>query len=260
MKWLVLAIVLVIVAQSACDGSCVDGVCPSLDLEQRYPGPCESAVEGEKHRRHCTYSYEDARLVQIACSWWNDVHGDDDRGEDTTTWSYDASGQPVRVEEVLIGRGYRLESLWQLDTDPITYSTGDREIAAYDRETFAFLPMPGAEALTPRAALGLLRTSSATFTWSGSGTSLTRTGSDGLAATFELDDRQRVVRVRGDAETDGRLGTYENRWTFDGDVLVRSTWTTSSPSGESGGASDYVYDRYANLVTGADEVYGYDCW
>lgn len=259
MKWLVLAIT----AQFACGEPCVDGVCPSFDLDTRYPGPCESAAEGAKHRTHCTYRYEATQLVQIDCSWWDDTHGDDDRGDHTTTWMYDAGGQPLRIAEVFTGRGYRLDWVWRLDTNPITYSsgpTGSIEIAAYDRATFAFLPAPGSEARTPSAALGLIRTGDTTYTWSGSGASLTRTSSHGLVATFEVDDRHRVVRVSGDTETDGRFGTMDQRWTFDGDVLRRFTWTTTSATDESGGERDYVYDRPGNLVMVGDEVYAYDCW
>jgi uncharacterized protein RhaS with RHS repeats len=214
-------------------------------------------MAGDKFGSRCTYRYDGARLVEIECSWWDDVFGDGASGTDTTTWTDDADGQPVRTDNVFDGGGYTLRWSWQLDTDPITFWSGPgtgqgpgREEAAYDRATFAFLPAPGSRGWA--AELGLIRKGDTTFTWSGSGTSLTRTASNGHVAMFELDDRGRIVRKTA--------GEAVETWSFDGDLLRGHTYLDDH-------AREYGYDRAGNVATShllAKEeqrtAYSYDCW
>jgi YD repeat-containing protein len=257
---------LAIVALSGCEDPCVDGVCPRFDLSTHYAGPCESAVErvaenGQSYGRHCTYDYDGTRIANIECRLWNEFG--DIPSQETTTWVYDADGQPVRIESELISEGtHALSSRWQLDTDPITYSEGrttpSEERLAYDRATFAFLPIVGTGVRTPRAELGLLRAGEATFTWNGSSTSLTRTSSTGRLTTFELDARGRIVHSNDRQPSGGRI--EDETWTFDGDLLRESATTVITDSGTSHYATEYIYDLAGNIAKSGDEAYAYNCW
>jgi len=260
MKWLVLAIV----AHSACADPCVEGVCPRYDLSTRYPGPCESAIEdvadnGQSFGRYCLYHYNGTRVSTINCRLWNEFG--DIPSHETTTWIYDANGQPARIDSEMISEGvHAIASRWQLDIDPITYSEGsrspDEERFAYDRATFAFLPIVGSGVRTPRAELGLIRAGDVTFTWIGSGTSLTRISSSGGITTFDLDTRGRIVR--SDQELSDR--TTDTRWTFDGDLLLKTNWGIRDASGTTRHETTYAYDRAGNVAESDGEAYAYDCW
>lgn len=257
MLWLMHA-VFAAFALCACSDACIDGTCPPIDLPRRYAGPCESVAESDRAWERCTYRYDEARIAEVACEWFDDEYGEG--GKKTTTWTYDAGGQLARVEKVQRDKQAQLAWAWQLDTDPILYYEQFRppdleleEVAAYDRARFAFVPTPADE--FPHSPLGLIRFASKTFTWSGSGTMLTRVGSDGSVTTFEVDDRGRVVHEHA--------ASYDVRWTFSGDLLGNVV----SSAADSEGERTYFYDRHGNLamktMSSAFEkrrVYGYDCW
>ena len=260
MKWLALAMV----TQSACTSPCADGLCPRLDQSRHYPGPCESAFEqtaenGQTFGSHCTYGYDGGRITSGECHLWNEYG--DSPSHATTTWSYDADGHPVSIESSFRSEGSLIRATrWQLDADPITVfegtTTPSEETMAFDRATFAFMPIVGSDVLSPRAELGILHDAEETFSWSGNGTTLTRTSSAGRTTTLELDSRGRIVLSRDQQPSREILET----WNFDGDLLRETTSLTTNADGTSRRTTRYLYDRGLNIASADGEVYAYDCW
>jgi hypothetical protein len=260
MKWLV-ALLLV---QAACDDECIDGVCPDLDRTAHLLGPCESAHGKDVYVEHCRYEYDQQRITKIACDW--DYH---DGGTRTTTWAYDGT-ELVGIEmqeHVSIDRLGDRATRWEFTPTQVVWYAGSngsslRTNATYDRATFAFLPAPGEEQNELTAELGLVSRpiSNTTFTWTRSGQILTRTGSNGQVATFQLDERDRIIR-----RTHVDLGDTTT-WSFSGDRLIGRK--RAFPNDLPPEIDTYTYDAGGNLAmrefTWGDlirrSVYSYDCW
>lgn len=255
-----LALLVGVLTSSACDGDCVDGVCPDTSQARAVPGPCESAYSTPGYANHCHYTYDgDDRSTKIACDW-HEKGNDGEHGTETATRTYDAAGELLQIDYVYddesdgIGSSY---GRWKLTPTEVQYFPGSWSGfgtsvgRTYDPATFAWLPMPGSFAASPSAELGLKSDRTTTYTWAREGTTLTRTGANGSTATFRLDDRGRILEIQN--------GTSDRLYTYQGDLLVQRE--VKDPHA----VETFEYDDGGNLATWSDdtgryEAYDNSCW
>jgi hypothetical protein len=254
-----LALLVGVLPSSACDGDCIDGVCPDLSQTRAVPGPCESAYSTPSYANHCHYAYDGDRSSKIECDW-HEKGEDSEHGTETATRTYDSAGQLLQLDYVYddvsdgIGSSY---SRWKFTPTEVQYFPGSWSGfgttigRTYDRATFAWLPMPGSFAASPSAELGLKSDRETTYTWTRAGTTLTRTGG-GKTATFELDDRGRIIEIHD--------GSRDRIYTYDGDLLVERETLGSQHVVET-----FEYDAGGNLASWSNdagwyEAYDNSCW
>ena len=248
-------------AVPGCDSNCIDGVCPDLAHDVQRPGPCESALVADDYSSHCWYRYEQTRLVRIECQW-RDSHGP---GIDLATWTYDANGE-LRIDSSITTDVLRDNSsaAWVFDAMQVRHYTADGtgsllHRATFDRAAFRFLPAPGSEVKDPQAELGLVSENGISYVWTRTGSTLTRTSQYGDVVTFDVDDRDRIVRRSAYG------GEAVSTWTFDGDLLVERN---QHPSRWPPTIDTYQYDAAGNLAMrhgtwkefSRDETFAYECW
>jgi len=261
------------VAMTACGSPCAEGVCSNEGYSRVQPGPCTSGHSDGDSGTHCQYTYDNGKVVQVACSW----HASDpDRdGTDSAAYSYDAAGNLASIHSVREGGGEHRDMTWVFDAEHVTSTDVDHsdgtsvstDIRTYDRATFQFLPDSLGDWVWPRAELGLQSRRQLNpengvdftehFIWTTDGHML-RQG----MLTFELDDQGRLI----DWTTPEHSGFLGNEWTYsyrDG-RLVKSTFSGETTNGEPKPTA-YHYDKGNNLsnITSYDDsedAYDYSCW
>jgi len=241
------------VALGGCAGDiCIDGVCANPDESRLLPGPCVAHrrfdIDTRANTTDAVFTYDRGLLVHIDSTFdgWGGAMLDQPVHTVTTVdWSYDSARQIARISSPTFQ--------WILDAQAVTHMQGG-EVCIYDRSTFAFLPSIGLGGqLSPRAELGLASCGAAKYTWTGDGTTLTRT-TDNEVATFMLDDSDNITS----SDLVNSAGELTETWTFEGaGRLVEHTADTDTA---------YRYDKAGNLIEEIDKtndrntIYSYECW
>lgn len=252
-----------LVTLSACNGECIDGVCPDFDNTIAYPGPCRAAVDaGEDSEQDCTFVYGSGGIKVAECSWYQPSSGDG--GGNTANWIY--SRADATLKGLSTTRFADATLAWVFDSSRVTvtsnrFGVGDR---IYDASEFEFLPMPGRGMATPRADLGMLQNGTTMYTWTVDGDRRIRSAPT-ESLTYQLDGDGRITSIIEDRGHDGIPDTLET-FEFDGANLVRygvglndstrATWSYDL----GGNVVEHVSYDAGEGVPLARDVYDYSCW